>query len=154
MVGRRLAVRGLLSAACVGVLAASIAGVAGARSPLVTATVTRGQTVAQLRYQLFTQKLECTASCDATTIVFIKFDDARRLGFAGTSPPHGRVMVASNFTRVKPNALMETRFVVNAQGKRLLARARSGLHVYGLVTAFPRGKPNLAENVTWETTLK
>jgi hypothetical protein len=143
--GRALAV--FVAAACVAV------GAASATSGLITATVAPGQTVAQLRYQLFEQKVRCTQWCDATTVVTISIDDARRLGYTGSAPSNGRVMVASNFTRIKPGASTATRFVVTAQGKKLLAKAKRGLHVSGLVTAFPRGKPKLVANVRWATVL-
>lgn len=144
--------RTLFATVCFALLAAT--SVAGAANGLVTASVARGQTVSALRYQLFTQQLKCTAWCDATTVVTISIADARRLGFSGPEPANGRVMVASNFIRIKPNATTTTRFVVTKLGKHLLAKARRGLHVSGDITAFPRGKPRLVSTTHWATVLR
>jgi hypothetical protein len=143
-----------LTASVVALAAVAPATVRAAGSTLVTAKVPAGQTVAMLRYQLFVQKVKCTRACETTTIVSIPLGDAQKLGYNGPTPAKPWVEVASNYTRLKANAVTEIRFVLNAQGKKLLPKAKHGLHIVGNVTAFPRGNPKAQSRVNWSAELK
>jgi hypothetical protein len=131
-------------------LAASGLSARGA-SGLVTATVPQGQTVADLRNQLFVQNLTCSQACDATTWVSISAKDARQLGFKGGG---SSVAVASSYVRLKPNKSTKVGFVLTKDGKTLLRKAKAGLHVSGRVTTFSTTKRSVHASTGWHVTLK
>jgi hypothetical protein len=151
---RKQGIRGRLIAGAAGLTAAlalAPAVAAGAGTGLVTAKVPAGQTIAQLRAQLFIQRVSCTQICDLTTTAVVSLDDARRLGFKGTTP---WVTVASSYIRLKANKTTEVRLVVTPQGTKLLAKAKGSLRVVGRLVAHPRAKPAAVGRASWSVVLK
>jgi hypothetical protein len=135
------------------VLAVAVPAVAAAAgTTFLKASVPAGQSVRDLRNQWFVQKLSCSRTCDATTIVSIALRDARKLGFKGPAAPW--VRVASSYVRLKPGTPTKVAFVVSSQGKALLPKAKGSLRIVGRITAFATADRTLQDNAGWSAVLR
>jgi hypothetical protein len=146
------AARRLALAACFAAGVVFVPTAASESAPGLTVSVPAHQTVLALRRQLFFQKLMCSAACDVTTIVSLTLDEARTLGYAG--PAHAQIPVASSFAQLKPRTSTQVAFVVNAQGKKLLAKAKKSLRISAILTAIPHKRPSPRTSAQWDVTLK
>jgi hypothetical protein len=139
-------------AVCLVATAVLAPAAAGTSAPVLTVRVASGQTIAALRHQVFFQNVTCSTACDVTTIVSLALSDARRLGYTG--PPRAQIAVASSWAQLKPHTPTDVSVVVNAQGKKLLAKAKAQLRIAGRLTANPHRKPTPRSSAHWVAILK
>jgi len=124
---------------------------AGGKTPLVVAKAPLGQTVQDLLKGKFVEKVTCSRACTMTTSVVIRPRMARRLGF--TKVVDGQWVEIGSAKRVL-SAKTPTKVTIrlNAQAKRRLVKANSGLQVLGRVNATSNRTPRTRGSAGWVVT--
>ena len=98
----------------------------------------------------FKETVTCRAACRITTKVLIKAKAARQLGFKRVT---GRfAVIATNKAALKARTPTKITFVLTAQARRHLGRARA-ITIYGSVRSVPNTRPLVNFSVGWASKL-
>lgn len=124
---------------------------AATKPHLVVAKVPLGQSVQDLLNDRFVELVTCRQVCTVTTRAAIRPGVARKLGFKGVvAGKWASIGTASQ--RLKAKKLTKVTIHLNAQAKKLLPRAKSGLQVAGFVDATAVANRSVRGSAVWNVT--